>query len=215
VTAAAAVLGAVVGGIVAVAVLRPSGSSNGTPPPAVVPVIGPTDATAASTANSAGPSGPSPTATSASPRPSSPVTRTPVGASQSPAPSPLPPRAYEGDASTNILAGGARAGWCGACPDGAKIRFLGEGGTLTFPDVNASVAGDYVMKIVFTEGDTNGGRNAVVSVDGTDSSAYFVGNGDWNTPQTLTMTVHLAAGQNSIEFSNPANVAPDIAEIVI
>jgi hypothetical protein len=96
-----------------------------------------------------------------------------------------------------------------------KIRFLGEGGTLTFPDVRASAAGDYTMKIVFTEGDTSGGRDALVTVDGSDTSVYFAGNGDWNSPQTLTLTVHLAAGQNSIEFSNPANVAPDIAEIVI
>lgn len=208
-------LGAVVGGIVAFGVLRPSGSSNGNPPPAVVPVIGPTDATAANTVNGAGLPSPSPTPSSASPRPSRSATRTPANASQSPAASPLPPQGYEGDASANVLAGGARAGWCGACPDGMKIRFLGEGGTLTFPDVAASVTGDYTMKVVFTEGDTSGGRNAVVSVDGTDLNAYFAGNGDWNTPQTLTMTVHLAAGQNSIEFSNPANVAPDIAEIVI
>lgn len=216
-TAAAAILGAVVGGVVAFGVLRPSGSGsgNGAPPPAVVPVIGPTNGSAATTVTGAGLPSPSATPTSPSPQPSSSVTRTPVGASQSPAASPLPPRAYEGDASGTVLAGGARAGWCGACPDGMKIRFLGEGGTLTFPDVAASVAGDYTMKIVFTEGDTSGGRTAVVSVDGADASVYFVGNGDWNSPQTLTLTIHLAAGRNSVEFSNPANVAPDIAEIVV
>lgn len=96
-----------------------------------------------------------------------------------------------------------------------KIRFLGGGGTLTFPNVGASVSGAYTMKIMFTEGDTTGGRNAVVSVDGRDASVYFAGNGDWNSPQTLTVTVYLTAGQNAVEFSNPANVAPDIAEIVI
>jgi len=214
-TAAAAVLGAVAGCIVAFGVLRPSGSGNGAPPPAVVPVIGPTNGSAATTVTGAGLPSPSPTPTSPSPRPSGSVARTPAGASQSPAASPLPPRAYEGDASGNVLAGGAKAGWCGACPDGMKIRFLGEGGTLTFPDVRASAAGDYTMKIVFTEGDTSGGRDAVVSVDEVDTSVYFAGNGDWNSPQALTMTVHLAAGRNSIEFSNPANVAPDIAEIVV
>ena len=71
------------------------------------------------------------------------------------------------------------------------------------------------MKIVFTDGDSSGGRNAVVSVDGRDTDVYFVGDGDWNSPQTLTMTVYLTAGRNTVEFSNPANVAPDIAEIVV
>lgn len=214
-TTMAAVLGAALGGIFAVSLVGHSGNSRGTPPPAVVPVIGPTNAPALT--NGAGPASPSATATSASPQPSASATARRVSAppSQSALPSPLAPKAYEGDASGNILAGGAAPGWCGACPDGAKIRHLGESGTLTFPNVSASVSGAYTMKIVFTDGDSSGGRNAVVSVDGRDTDVYFVGDGDWNSPQTLTMTVYLTAGRNTVEFSNPANVAPDIAEIVV
>lgn len=216
-TAAAAVLGAVLGGIVALGALGHTGNNRGTPPPAVVPVIGPANPPLLPAPNGASAATPGSTATSGSPRPADSATGHRVGAapSRSAAPSSPPPRAYEGDASGTVLAGGAQAGWCGACPDGRKIRFIGEGGTLTFPNVSAPVPGDYTMTVVFTDGDTSGGRTAVVSVDGRDTNVYFAGNGDWNSPQTLTMTVYLTAGQNAVEFSNPANVAPDIAEIVI
>lgn len=210
----ATVLGAVAGAVVAFGFLDRPVNSGAAPPPAYVPVIGPTNAPAATASDSAM-STPSATATSASPRPSASASATRKSPSPSPAPSRLAPRTYAGDASANILDGGARVGDCSACPDGTKIRFIGNGGTLTFPNVGASVAGSYTLTIAYTEGDTSGGRDAIVSVDGTDADEYFNGNGDWNSVQTLTMTVHLAAGDNSIEFSNPRAQAPDIVEITV
>ncbi len=120
---------------------------------------------------------------------------------------------YEADAATNILTGTARVGQCPTCPDGEKVRFLGNGGTLTFPNVTVATAGDYTLTVVYSNGDTSGGRTAVVSVNTTDTDVYFAANGDWNSTQTLTVRVHLAAGANRIKFSNPQAAAPDIAEI--
>ncbi|HEU5354522.1 MAG TPA: hypothetical protein VFU65_08665 [Actinocrinis sp.] len=209
---AAAALGVVAGGGVAVVALRPSGNYGSAPPPAVVPVIGPRNASAVNTAGAGAPS-PSPSATSASPQPSpSPkLTR----ASASPSPTRLAPTGYEGDSSANILADGTYIGSCSGCPDGTKVRHVGGGSTLTFPDVKASVAGSYMLTIAYADGDATGGRDAIVTVDGAAVDVFFTSNGDWNSAQTLTLTVHLNRGLNSIEFGNPKAMGPDIAEIVI
>jgi hypothetical protein len=242
-TVSAAVLGAIVATVVTFGFLRQS-APGGIPPTAYVPVfVGSTpqdtaspwaSATAAPvpSASSAGASAsprvsasPHATRSSPSPSPSSPF-QVP-SASSSPSPSPaasrLPPRAYSADASSNILAGGAYVDNCYKCPDGRRVRNLGNGsngsngsnGTLTFPDVSATVAGDYDLTIVFTEGDTSGGRMAIVTVDGTNYYEYFPGDGDWNDPRTFTMMVHLVPGNNSIEFSNPRAYAPDMVGIVV
>jgi hypothetical protein len=174
--------------------------------PAIVPVLQPTGAasTAAATPSAAATSGLLPlgnVSSSVSPSTAPTITITATVT------------AYEADSAANILAGSAHVGSCPACPDGKKVRFLGNGGTLTFPNVTVASAGDYTLTIVYIDGDTNGGRTALVSVNATATTVYFAGNGDWNTTQTLTMTVHLAVGANRVEFSNPQAPAPDIAEI--
>lgn len=41
-------------------------------------------------------------------------------------------------------------------------------------------------------------------------------DGNWNTVQSLTVTVNLNAGSgNTIEFSNPSGWAPDIDHITV
>lgn len=230
-TTSAVVLGAVAGAIVAFGVLRQPTNSAATPPPAVVPVIvgsTPQATVSLSAAFTATPSATSATA-SASPRvsPSARVSRPSpspspsLSPSFSPSPSPspaasrLPLQLYEGDASANILTGRAAVASCSGCPDGTKVGYIGYDGTLTFPDVTASVAGYYVLTIVYVEGSTSGGRPAVVTVDGTDFYENFPGDGDWQGTQTLRITVQLVAGANSVEFSNPNAWGPDIAGIVV
>jgi hypothetical protein len=206
------VLGAVVGGIVAADVLRHSSTTTGSPPPAVVPVIGPTSPPIAITPFP-GAITATASATSHSPRPRASAHRTHVSAS--PTPSRLAPKAYEGDSSAAVLANGTYIGPCSGCPDGTKVRHLGDGSTLTFPHVEASVDGDYTLTIAYADGDASAGRDAIVTVDGAPVDVFFDSNGQWNTAQTITMTVHLTAGENSIEFSNPNAMGPDIAEIVV
>lgn len=208
---AAVIAGLSVGGA-AIAVVRHSPHPVGSPPPAVVPVVDPTNALVAPVALSPTLT-PTASATPASPRPNASARRSRVSAS--PAPTRLAPKAYEGDSSAAVLANGTYIGPCSGCPDGTKVRHLGDGSTLTFPDVEATVDGDYTLTIAYADGDASAGRDAIVTVDGTAVDVFFASNGQWNTAQTITMTVHLAVGENSIQFSNPNAMGPDIAEIVI
>jgi alpha-galactosidase len=119
--------------------------------------------------------------------------------------------------TAGTVAGGARVQSCSGCADGKDVGYIGEGGTLTFPDVSKSVAGTYAITIVYVDGDGAGhGRPADITVDGGTPTAVTVnGDGDWNTPQTLTVNVTLAAGTDTIEFSNPGTWAPDIYSIEV
>jgi hypothetical protein len=218
VTVGAALLGALAGILVAISIARadssPVNTSQGSGiPPKVVPVLHPTGTASlavgtASFSSSASPGASAGTASAGAPASPSPGAGTPTAVF-------APPTAYEADASTNILAGGARVGSCATCPDGAKVRFLGDGGTLTFPSVAEATAGDYTLTVLYADGDASGGRTAVVGVNSSATSVAFHGNGDWNTLQTLTLRVHLNAGDNRIEFGNPQAVAPDIAQITV
>jgi chitodextrinase len=126
-----------------------------------------------------------------------------------------PSTVYEADASANVLAGGAAVSSCSACLDGNKVGYLGDGGTLTFPDVTKSAAGSYTLTIYYIDGDA--GRTADLTVNGTTSAVSFTGtdNSNWDTVQTKTVTVSLKAGTNTIEFSNPSAYAPDLDHIVV
>jgi tRNA A-37 threonylcarbamoyl transferase component Bud32 len=219
VTAAVAVLGGATG-FSLVILSRPHSTPAGSPPTIYWALNTVPSASAAGTASAsadatlgASPSAP-PTVTAqpSSAGPSASAT-TKASASSSPPPA-RTPTSYEGDASSNILAGGARAATCTGCPDGQKIRFIGNGGTLTFPDVSVPSAGDYTLVITYVDGDS--GRDAIVSVNGSAVlGIHFPGTGGWNSTQTFSAPVHLDSGLNSIEFSNPNTWAPDIAEITV
>ena len=122
---------------------------------------------------------------------------------------------YEGDASANTLADGAVVQNCSACLDGKDVGYIGEGGTLTFPDITESAAGSHTMTVYYVDGDA--GRSAVITVNGTPTTVSFTGtdNSNWDYVQTLTIAVSLNAGTNTIEFSNPGAWAPDIDHIVV
>jgi len=69
-------------------------------------------------------------------------------------------------------------------------------------------------QIAYVDGDS--GRTADISVNGgTPVAVAFPGTGDdnWNTPQTLTVSLNLTAGANTIEFANPNGYAPDFSTI--
>ncbi len=104
---------------------------------------------------------------------------------------------------------------CSACLDGEVVGYIGEGGTLTFPNVTESTAGSYTMTVYYVDGDS--GRNATITVNGTATTVAFTGTGNsnWDTVQTKTVTVTLKAGTNTIEFSNASAYAPDIDHILV
>src|SRR5579859_498351 len=147
-------------------------------------------------------------------------TSTPIPTSTptlTPTPTPNPgTTSYEAESSANTLAGGAKVGSCSACSGGQKVRFVGKGGTLQFNNVSKSAAGSYTLTIYYVDGDA--GRAANMSINGgTATSITFHGtnDGNWNFVQSLTVTVNLNAGNNTILFSNPSAFAPDFDRITV
>jgi Alpha galactosidase A/Alpha galactosidase C-terminal beta sandwich domain/Alpha-galactosidase, CBM13 domain len=122
---------------------------------------------------------------------------------------------FEAESSANTLAGGARVASCSACSGGAKVGYVGNGGTLTFNNINVSSTGRYQVTIAYCDGSTTG-RQAVVSVNGgAVQTIQFAPTGSFGTPGTMTVTLTLTAGANTIGFANPAAYAPDFDKVTV
>ena len=122
---------------------------------------------------------------------------------------------FEAESSANTLAGGAKVASCSACSGGQKVGYVGSGGTLTFNNISVASAGRYQVTIAYCDGSTTG-RQALVSVNGgTAQTVQFTPTGSFGTPGTLTVTLTLSAGSNTIQFSNPSAYAPDFDKITV
>jgi alpha galactosidase A-like protein/alpha galactosidase C-like protein/alpha-galactosidase-like CBM13-containing protein/alpha-galactosidase-like protein len=122
---------------------------------------------------------------------------------------------YEAEAAANTIAGGAGATACSTCSGGQKVGFVGEGGTLTFNSVTVPSAGTYQVTIAYLDGSATG-RQADVSVNGGSGQlVQFTPTGSFSTVGTLTVPLTLAAGTNTIEFSNASGYAPDFDRIIV
>ena len=123
---------------------------------------------------------------------------------------------YEAEASTNTLGGRAVVVACSGCSGGLKVGSLGQGGTLQFNNVQASSAGTATVTIYYLDGDA--GRTAQMSVNGgAATTVTFHGTNDanWNVVQSLTVSVSLNAGNNTILFSNASASGPDLDRITV
>jgi len=122
---------------------------------------------------------------------------------------------YEVDSSSNTLAGGAKVQSCSGCASGYDVGYIGNGGTLTLNNVSAPTTGAQNLTISYE--DCAAGRSATLTVNGTATTLNFTGlDNNWDTPQTMTVSVNLKAGSsNTIEFSNASGWAPDIDEIIV
>jgi lysophospholipase L1-like esterase len=125
-------------------------------------------------------------------------------------------KSYAAASSVNTLAGGAVVEACSVCSGGSKVGYVGLGGTLQFNTVQATSAGTDSMTIDYIDGDA--GRTAQMSVNGgTPTTITFHGTNDsnWNFVQSLSVSVPLNAGTNTILFSNPSGPAPDFDQITV
>jgi hypothetical protein len=123
---------------------------------------------------------------------------------------------YEAESSANTLAGGARVAVCSACSGGKKVGYIGLGGTLQLNNVQASSTGIATVTISYVDGDA--GRSAQISVNGgatTTTKFHGTNNANWNFIQSLTLSVSLKTGSNTIKFSNATAAAPDIDRITV
>ena len=124
---------------------------------------------------------------------------------------------YQAAAPGNTLAGGTVVASCNSCLGGQKVGYVGNGGTLTFNNVDAATAGNYQVQIGYLDG-TSGtvGRSATISVNGvTATTLTFDPTGSFQNPGSVTVSLPLKAGPNTVEFSNPTAYAPDFEAITV
>ncbi len=123
---------------------------------------------------------------------------------------------YEAESSANTLGGRAVVAACSGCSGGEKVGNIGKGGTLQFNNVQASSSGTHTLTISYIDGDA--GRSAQMSVNGAASttiSFHGTNDGNWNVVQTLTVSVSLNTGNNTIKFSNTSASGPDFDRITV
>ena len=102
---------------------------------------------------------------------------------------------------------------CSTCSGGAKVGFVGNGGTLTFNSISVPSAGTYRVTLVYCSGDP---RPAMVSANGGPPQALsFASTGSYNTTGTMTVSLPLNAGNNTIQLGDPAAYAPDFDRIIV
>jgi alpha-galactosidase len=124
---------------------------------------------------------------------------------------------YEAASSGNTLAGGAVTAACNSCLGGEKVGFVGEGGTLTFNNVDVSSSGNYAVQIDYLDG-TSGttGRSSTITVNGSAVETLTdTPTGSFQNPGSTTVSLPLKAGANTIEFSNSSAYAPDFDAITV
>lgn len=121
---------------------------------------------------------------------------------------------YEAEANGNTISGGAQITGCGGCSGGQKVNWIGNGGYVTFNNVSGS-AGSATLTIYYTNG-SGAARTFYVSVNGgSGTSISCPATADWATVGSVTMTVSLNAGSNTIRFYNDSAGAPDLDRITI
>ncbi|QHW32980.1 carbohydrate-binding protein [Paenibacillus rhizovicinus] len=124
----------------------------------------------------------------------------------------------EAEATGNTLAGGASVSACTACSGGSDVKNVGNNaGTLQFNNVTMSSAGTRTLTIAYLNGDTSA-RSALLSVNGgTAVTLSFPPTGSFSTVGTITVSVSLNAGSNTLKFyTNAAGVwAPDFDKISV
>jgi hypothetical protein len=121
---------------------------------------------------------------------------------------------YEAESATNARSGAATVTRCGRCSEGAKVSFAGNAaGTLQFNGVTAATAGDATLTVSYGG---VGARQAQLSVNGgAPTTLSFVGAPDDVTIVPLTATVALAAGVNTLTFTNAGGLAPEFDAISV
>jgi hypothetical protein len=114
----------------------------------------------------------------------------------------------------NIISGGASVSSITVGSGGQKVGFIGNGGTLTFNNIVAPATGLYNVTFLYFNGDPS--RVADISVNGAPAVAVtFNTSGSFSALASLTMSLPLRSGTNSIAISNPTAYAPDFDSLVV
>lgn len=128
---------------------------------------------------------------------------------------------YEAESSSNTRSGATVVQSCSTCSGGSNVGFIGNGSgnTLRFNTVSVSTAGMHRLVISYINGTTStfgigSSRMGFLSINGGAAfSVSFPATGDWTEVVSITLSVNLNAGNNTITFSNSSSYAPDIDKI--
>jgi alpha-galactosidase len=123
-----------------------------------------------------------------------------------------PSTSYE--AASAVLGGSASIASCPACSGGEKVGGLGLGAsnTVTFNNVYAAHAGEYLMQV---DSMTIGLRSYLYTVNNGPFQTLNCSGGSFLVPASTTVPVYLRKGFNTIQFGNPPSYPPDLDRIVI
>ena len=123
-----------------------------------------------------------------------------------------PPGPTSIEAESGLLMGRAAVRDCGPCSGGKKVGDLYHGGGLELRGITVATAGSYRLTVTYTTRDP---RSAQLRVNGGAATRVnFSPTGGWNTPGTLTVTINLQAGANTLRFDSGSNgYAPDLDKL--
>jgi uncharacterized protein YkwD len=120
---------------------------------------------------------------------------------------------YEAEAAVNTLSGGAHTIACGRCSGESLVTGVGLLGALTFTGVIAERAESTKIAVTYASPEA---RNAQISINGGVAIAIaFPATRRAGRTGTMRIVATLKRGDNTVAFSNPVGVAPDIDKLVI
>ncbi len=122
---------------------------------------------------------------------------------------------YEAEAGGNTLGGQAAVRSSAGASGGALVGYVGNGTAnyLQFNNVQAAAAGSRRVTVYYASG---ANRSMTIGVNGgTATTVSTPSTGGWNTIGSITVTLTLAAGTNTVRFGNPTGWAPDFDRIVV
>jgi hypothetical protein len=123
------------------------------------------------------------------------------------------PAATAYEAENAILGGSASPSYCKLCSGASKAGNLGNGsGTVTFTNVAVPRDGTYQMEVDYL---TSGPRTFFLRVNGATATELPLDGSTFDAFASTVIPVHLHAGENTLEFNNPSQNAPDLDRIVI
>jgi hypothetical protein len=134
---------------------------------------------------------------------------------------------YAAAAPQNVLSGAAVVQGNQYAYGGSDVGYIGDGAsnTLTFTAIKAARAGTYRVVLSYADDDSASTVNyntdlidrgfTVTTSAGTNETGYARNTYSWDQFDTIELTVHLAAGSNTITFGNPTAYAPNIDKIIV
>jgi len=122
---------------------------------------------------------------------------------------------YEAESTANTRHGTVAPVTCSSGSGGHCIGYVGKGSDnyLQFNHINVPTAGNHIVRIYYPNGDNNY-RTATISLNGGAGIDYKFPPSD-NVVRSISITLNLIAGNNTLKFSNDHAYAPDIDRITV